>query len=301
MKLIRASELENGIDFVHGIPWDLGVDLSRELLPVDKDGAFFGTLSEKEKHAASWALGLLASSAIKEHEKILNELRMLACPKMTTEAATFFLEEAVHSQAYQRFLDEAAKKLNLSSPELSSFLPQYKKTSLSGFLYAIEAMLGGNAIWWAVAATEEESIRLFQKLLPNKVNTDTLFFELNRLHFLEESRHSSFSYQMIRHRNSARILKRWSFAVSRVLQTIWLFQELNAFKKVKNFRNRHPLLEEMTLLSEKIDRMPWHQKLKLIFRENFYTRMMSTPERHPRLRRALEIEKMVILRLPGAV
>ncbi|MFL5785924.1 MAG: diiron oxygenase, partial [Bacteriovoracaceae bacterium] len=255
----------------------------------------------KEKHAASWALGLLASSAIKEHEKILNDLRALACPKMTAEASTFFLEEAVHSEAYQRFLDEAAKKLNLTTTELSTFLPKYKKTSFSGRIYALEAKLGGNAIWWAVAATEEESIRLFQKLLPNKENTDTLFFELNRLHFLEESRHSSFSYQMIRHRNAGKTLKKWSFAVSRVLQTIWLFQELNGFRKVKNFRDRHPLLEEMALLSEKIDRMSWRQKFKLIFRENFYTRMMSTPERHPRLRRALEIEKMVILRLPGAV
>lgn len=297
-KVPRDNQVD--FDFDSGIPWEKGLDLSRNLLPLEHDSEFFSSLEESEKHATSWALGLLAASAIKEHEQILNDLRHIAYPENELKGLKFFMEEAVHSAAYQRFLDMAAQSLNVTTEELSSFLPKFRKDSIPAMLYALEGKIGGNAIWWAVAATEEESIRLFQKISPHREETDEVFFTLNHLHFLEESRHSSFSYQMINKKEGTlkSCLRKFSFGISRILQTAWLFQELNSFKKVKLLRHRHPVLENMARVSEKLENLTLGEKIKLILKDISYTRMMTRPESHPRLRRALEKEKIFILKLP---
>ena len=296
MEPIFSPSQMDGTDFNEGIPWHRGVNLDRHLLPVEKKGHILESLSSEEEHAFSWALGLLAASAIKEHEKVLNELRPVAYPEGKMEGLTFFLEEAVHSEAYEKFLSLSAEALNLTAPELASFLPQYRRNSILTKLYELEAKLGGKAIWWTVAATEEESIRLFQKLAPHKDETDPVFFELNRAHFIEESRHSSFSYKMIRKKGN--FLAKFSFAISRVLQTIWLLTELSSFKNVRQFRKRHPLLETMAEISEKFESLTLREKFTLLFRDISYTRMLARPENHPRLLRTLKSERVMILRLP---
>lgn len=297
MKTLKTP-ISHEAEFGETIPWESGVDLSRNLLPVDESGLFIQGLSEDEKHAFSWVLGLLASSAIKEHEKVLFSLRSVAYPEKGIEGSQFFLEEGLHSAAFQKFLDASAQELNLTPEELSEFLPKFKKNSLITRLYALEARLGGRAIWWTVAATEEESIRLFQKLRPHEASTDPVFFELNHAHFLEESRHSSFSYKMLR-KPGGKIAKA-SFAFSRILQTIWLLSELKSFRKVRLLRHRHPMLEHMARLSEKIDSLSFLKKLRLVFQDISYTRMLTHPETHPRLMRAVEKEGVFFVRLPEA-
>ncbi len=290
----------NSLDFEKDIPWNNGVDLNQTLLPLDKKNAFISQLDEKEQHAFSWALGLLAASAIREHERVLNDLRHICDPEPTLESSSFFLEEATHSVAYGRFLSLAAKELNLSMSELRSFLPTFPRSSFIARLYAIESFLGGNALWWTVAATEEESIRLYQKILPAKNDIDPVFFELNRLHFLEESRHSSFSYKMIGKEKAGieRSLNRCSFLLSRIFQTIWLLGALNRFRKVKAFSDRHPVLDAMASLVTKVDKLSFRQKLTLLFKDISYIRMMTEPEKHPRLKKALERESAFVVSLP---
>lgn len=283
-------------DFNEGIVWHEGVNLSLNLLPVEKKGKVLSSFSDKEVHAFSWALGLLAASAIKEHEKVLNELREVAYPEGKLEGLQFFLEEAVHSQAYTDFLAMSAAEMNLSLEELLSFLPKYERNSIITKIYEFEAAIGGRAIWWTVAATEEESIRLYQKLSPHKSSTDPVFFTLNHAHFIEESRHSSFSYKMLKRKGN--FLTKFSFGLSRVLQTAWLMKELSSFKNVRNFRNRHPMLETMAVISEKFEALPLKEKLTLLFRDISYTKMLSQPESHPRLLRALKSENVIMFRLP---
>ncbi|WPU64209.1 hypothetical protein [Peredibacter starrii] len=297
-------------DFDKDIPWNQGLTLSQTLLPIPANCSFINELTKNEKHAASWVLGLLAASAIKEHEKVLNQMRTICFerePKaknnhaFAMEGKQFFLEEAVHSAAFSRFLDMTAKELNLSREELSSFLPSFDKKSLVARLYAFEGLLGGKAIWWTVAATEEESIRLFQQMAPHKNHTDSVFFSLNRLHFLEESRHSSFSYEMLSmpEQSWRRPITRLSFAVSRILQTIWLIGELKRFRKVSQFQDRHPILKSMNQVVEKIDVLPFKSKLKLIFNEISYIKMMTQPEKHPRLKKTLAKIGAFVLKTPG--
>ncbi len=287
-------------DFEHDIPWENGVDLTRSLLPLDKKCTFIADLDEKEQHAFSWALGLLAASAIKEHERVLNDLRHICDPDPTPESSSFFLEEAIHSMAYGKFLYLSSQELDLTPEELGSFLPVFPRSSFIARLYAVESFMGGSAIWWTVAATEEESIRLYQKILPTKNETDPVFFELNRLHFLEESRHSSFSYKMIG-KNKVGLEKsfnRFSFLLSRIFQTVWLFCALNRFRKVKIFRNRHPVLAAMTTLVTRIEKLSFRQKMALLFKDISYIRMMTEPEKHPRLKKALEKESAFVVSLP---
>jgi predicted metal-dependent hydrolase len=219
---------------------------------------------------------------------------------MTSESLQFFLEEAIHASAFQRYLDMAATELNLTKAELASFLPKYKRNSLPGILYALEARLGGKAIWWTVAATEEESIRLFQKIASHKKTTDPLFFELNRLHFLEESRHSSFSYKMLKSHSSSPV-KKFSYVTSRILQTIWLYHELKQFRKVKQFAYRHPILFKISRLVEKVEALTFREKIRLFMHEISYTKMMTRPEEHPRLKKALERENVIVIRVPEVV
>lgn len=288
------------IDFETGIPWSRGVDLTKDLLPVDSEGAFLSGLSAEERRAVSWALGLLAASAIKEHERVLNQLRKVACPHATPESRKFFLEEAIHSKAFERFLSLSAEALNLTLAELSDFLPQYDRRSLPGMLHALEAKLSGNAIWWTVATTEEESIKLYQKLLPQRGSTDPVFFQLNRLHFLEEARHSSFSYEMIRMkaRGISRVFRRTSFLTSRVLQLIWLAGALRRFRRIHRYKNRHPLLATIAGIVDRMDTLSFPARMRILFHDLSYTKMMVRPESHSRLRRAIDSQDVFFVSFP---
>jgi hypothetical protein len=303
MRLAELSPAGGSIhspDFESGIPWEQGIDLTSALLPLDKKSPFMADLSGNEQYAFSWALGLLAASAIKEHERVLNDLRHICDPEPTLESSAFFLEEATHSAAYGKFLELSAKELKLSPSELGSFLPTFPRSSFIARLYAVECFLGGSALWWTVAATEEESIRLYQKILPARNEIDPVFFELNRLHFLEESRHSSFSYKMIAQEKTGfkKTLNRYSFLFSRIFQTLWLLGALKRFRKVKTFSDRHSLLGAMATLITKIDRLSFREKIKLLLKDISYIRMMTEPEKHPRLKKALEKENAYVVSLP---
>jgi hypothetical protein len=272
------------------LSWHQGVDLSCQLLPVDEAMVRSLELSDKEKLAASWALGLLAASAISAHEKILYDLKDVwltnkAKRLYQRQAETFFEEEAEHARAYSRFIDLAADKFNLTPQELRSFLPEYKTNSVLTWIYRLEKALGGSAVWWTVAITEEESIHLFRRIAKLK-DTDPLFYEINQLHFQEEVRHSSFSYKMLS--LSGPWASRLSFLLSRGLQVYWLVQQLYRMRRVTQFADRHPMLASWSKIIQRISALSWKEKHQLIWRDTSYLVMMLNPRKHPRVQRQLK-------------
>lgn len=274
---------------MESIPWQTEIDLDKRLLPIGNIPHSICDLNPSETHALSWTLGLLALGAISQHEKVLNELKALALDKHdihSLEGHGFFLEEAIHALGFDQYLSRVAEKLNITTAELHSFLPSFQASSLVGRLYRLDALLGGNAIWWTVAATEEESIQLFNMIRDQKHSVDNLFYHLNHQHFIEEARHSSFSYKMLRDTCSP-LRSRLSYYSSRVFQAIWIAQQLNRLSQIERVAYYHPMLKEMADVVKKLRALPKPSLYQLLFKEIPYISLMLSPETHPRMRREL--------------
>ncbi len=299
--LIRRTRLQEAHewDLFLDIPWDKSVDTSLDLLPVDSSMIETLNCSKEETKAASWVLGLIAASAIAEHEKVLINLKPLCwdslsqSPAMRELGEQFFKEEAKHSKAYSRYLDTAAKELNLLPEELRSVLPTFNSNSIIAQLHKLDFLLGGKSIWWCVAVTEEESIKFFRMIAKKEKDIDPLFFTINKLHYEEEIRHSSFSYMMLDQNKS--FISNFSYSLYRSLQMIWLYKELKRLKKVKNFKDRHPILNNFSSLVERYETLPIMKKLQLFFNDISYTKMMLNPHKHVRIAHQIKKTKRFYL------
>lgn len=300
LKLKRRTDLQMRLEWslLDDIDWSMGVDLSKELLPLNSEMKDFANAHNIPHHSLSWMMGLLAASAISEHERVLNDLkstwrksleRLNPSQELMQLGEQFFKEEMKHSEAFGLYLKSAAIFLNLTENELKSFLPLYDASSLSAAVYRTDARMGGSALWWTVAATEEESIELYRMLARNEENTDPLFYQINRLHFEEEVRHSSFSYLMIETFDSSR---GWwknllSYTLARSIQGYWILKQLARLKHVKHFENRHSILKDISNFTKAFGRLPTHQKLKFFQQQDGYLTMMLNPQSHERIHKQI--------------
>lgn len=291
-------QLHHEWDLFGDIDWARGVDLERDLLPLNDEILMFVEEIGISKRAVSWMFGLLAASAISEHERVLNDLKETWEISISDLARTsgiyqlgqqFFKEELKHSEAYKKFLEASAIFLNLSFHDLKSFLPVYEKDSWLARVYRKDTLAGGNALWWTVAATEEESIELYRMISQNEELIDPLFFRINKLHYEEEIRHSSFSYMMIdlQSRQRPKIVNTSSYLLARSLQFLWIRQQLNRLNGVLKFTQRHPYLADMGRFVTAMNSLPLHKKFRFIFKDSGYISMMLKPENHVRIRRQL--------------
>ncbi len=285
-------------DILKDIDWSQGVDLDKDLLPLSPLAKEFTERHEISTRSVSWMFGLLATSAISEHERVLNDLhntwesglrKDFASLQLLQLGNQFFKEEMKHSEAFKMYLEHSAIFLNLKIGELKSFLPRYTESSLAARLYRKDLMTGGSALWWTVATTEEESIELFRMLNKNADRTDPLFYQLNKLHYEEEIRHSSFSYMMIDFYSSKQSRSRniSSYLLARSLQTVWVCQQLKRLRNVHQFADRHPYLSEMSRFVKTLEEVPFFRKMKLLYQDNGYVSMMLKPENHMRIRKQI--------------
>ena len=95
-----------------------------------------------------------------------------------------------------RFLSIFAKETNVSVSELQSLLPVLDKSKIES-LFRVNGVVGGQALWWVVAAVEEESIMVYRHLHKFKKDLDPLYYELHRKHFEEETRHAAYAFLML--------------------------------------------------------------------------------------------------------
>lgn len=306
-------QVQHQWDLEADLPWQDGIAAGMDLLPVEED---FGLLklNPSQQKCLSLALGIIAASAISEHERILCELKDSCWERLVSKkkypfamkhlGEQFFSEEKKHSQAFGKYLSLFASAHNVSLEELKACLPAYDSRFLIS-LYKLDARLGGKALWWTVAATEEESIELFKLMANKEASTDPLFYKLNRLHFEEEVRHSSYAFEMLKSDDKTswpgRKYQQASFMLAKTLQTIWIFQQLHQFKKIKNLRQRHPFFEEISQLVEEIETISSGHKIKALFTKTSYISMMLNPQKHKRIQQEIKRQKAFNLHLSEEV
>ena len=314
--LQRKIQIQNAHawDLEQDIPWNLGIDVGKDLLPAIGGKHIVPDCTEDEGIVFSQALGLVTAAAIAEHEKILVEMkknfyydiikRYDVCDDFKTLGEMFFQDESKHSQVFNRYIDLYAGQLNVTPEELRSILPIHERKSIFSFLFKLNSIMGGMAFWWTVFTTEEHSMAIYRMIRPMKDKIDPLYFTIHKLHFEEEVRHASFAQSMInlyRREDSSlleKVLKKMDFVIADVIEKLWMIAQYKRFTKVSKFKERHPFFQTLTGIIEKINQLPFHKKIGLLRDNNDYFSLVVRPEQHKTIVEEIHKSKAFVVSFP---
>lgn len=301
-------------DLENDIPWELGVNFEKDLLPSTSKEHIIPECTDQEATAFSQALGLITAAAIAEHEKILVEMkkdfyhdvlkRHDVCEDFKTLGEMFFEDEAKHSSAFNRYIDLYANHLNVTPEELRSILPIHQKGSLSSFLFKANASLGGMAFWWTVAITEEYSMAIYRLMRPMQKEIDPLYFAIHKLHYEEEVRHASFAQAMINlyrgHKASLwiKMLRKVDFVISDVIEKCWMMAQYKRFTKVSKYKDRHPFFQTLSIAMEKVNKMPLHKRLRVLMSNTDFLSLAIRPESHKNIQEEIKKSRALVFSFP---
>lgn len=304
-KLKRSLEKqkEKAWDLEKDIPWEMGVDLSKPFVGLDPDAILFPHATREQKIVISQLLGLIVISTFNEFEISLerskkecfdNLLRNYPVnPELIDLGEQFFEEESKHAKAFQRYMKLFAEEVNISYEELKSILPVVNNSAFEK-LFRLNGLAGGQALWWTVAAVEEESILIYRHLKKIEDKVDPLFFHLHRKHFEEESRHASYAFIMLdlfRKRGNtpiAKVHKKLDYLFSEVLQITWVFQQMLKVKNVKKFKGRHPFFERMLEVLPMLKDYSPIEIIHTLFTRAPYISLILNPLSNKHLKKALK-------------
>ena len=265
--LSRQLEVQsvNGWNIEKDLNWDQGIDLSKFLLPLDEGSILFPNADKSQKRVISQLMGLIIASTISELEKIAYELkgpswdRFLRkhpiSPEFRKLGEHFYEDEQKHSKAFSRYIDKFALELGVEPNDLKQLLPQSNQT-IQGQIFKLNSMAGGMAIWWLIAAVEEESILFYKYIKEMKSDIDPLYYQLHKLHFEEEIRHKSYAFMMLKaHEEFSSIpnklfSKKLDFIIAEVMNMTWTFNQLFKVRNLKKFKNHHPFFKTLDSLSD---------------------------------------------------
>lgn len=310
--LKRQQEL--AWDLEKDFPWSDGIDLAKDFVALSPGDFSLRSLDQKDMLVLSQYVGLMINSTICEMEKALDRSqeqcwnnimdRFPTNPEMINLGHEFFIEEHKHSLAFEKYLDQFALQTNVTRDELNEVLPIFDHSKIEK-LIRLNGLAGGMAMWWVVAAVEEESIAVYQSLVPHKNKTDPLFFELHKKHFLEESRHAGYAFLMLElYRSRAQgdisgLFKKTDFLISEILQIAWIMGELIKSRKIQKLRSRHPFYEHLSrLLPLLVNESPW-RLMKRLFNKTPYISLILNPQRNKHLVKA--VDEFGAWRLPHSV
>lgn len=247
-------------DFERDINWNQSIDTSKYLLPLDKSNIIFPGASSEQRLAISQFMGLIVASTVSQLEMVALKLKGPTWekplrkypinPEFVNLGEQFYAEEEKHSRAFDKYIDKFAGALNIEPEQLRNFLPSANKTLIKK-LYSLNAELGGSALWWLVAAVEEESILFYKLIHQSRFDIDPLYYQIHRCHYEEESRHASYAPMMLEfhHQFSTRLQKnvfaKVEFLMAEVLNMTWTFNQLIKLKSLKSLESKHPFFEVM--------------------------------------------------------
>jgi hypothetical protein len=271
VKLSRQLEAQTRLswDLETKIDWSLGIDLSKPLLPLDKGNIIFPNATSKQQLVISQLMGLIVAATIAELEQVANDLKgptweavldkYPVNPEFYELGLQFFKEEAKHTLVFNRYIDLFSKELGVEPADLKAFLPQANR-SLSKRLYALNSLAGGMAMWWLVAAVEEESIVIHRYMQGVRDKVDPLYYQIHRAHTEEEARHKSYALMMlhlftefsgITHKL---LFKKIDFFLAESLNLTWTLGQLLRVKGLRRFKNHHPFFDTLDGLVDELDR-----------------------------------------------
>ncbi len=288
----------NSVDFENSIPWSTSIDLTKPLLPLDSGSPLFPDTTEAERIAISQIMGLVVAASISQLESVAVSLqgptwdkvlrKYPVGPEFRALGEHFYEDEAKHSLAFDRYIDLFATQLGLEAAELKAFLPS--SDSMIRKIYALNSRLGGTAIWWLIAALEEESIEIYKRMRNSTEELEPVYLGLHRAHFEEEIRHKSYAVMMLQlHRDQGtRPFGKFDFLLSETLNFLWSFNQLAKLRGIGVLRNRHPFFATIAGLCEKIRGRNTLQVMSALCYRTPYTRGMIQLSQHREVQELLK-------------
>lgn len=252
-----------GIDFSLDLDWSKSIDLNKSFLPLDHNAILFPKATEEQRLVISQFIGLVVAATISELEEVAfrlkgptweNVLRKFPVnPEIHEMGELFYEDEKKHSAGFKRYIDLFAGKVNVDPNDLKELLPSSDKT-MSSKIYHLNSMAGGMAIWWLIAAVEEESILIFDHMRKSRSEIDPLYYDLHKAHYEEEIRHKSYASIMLQINSEfarvphAIVLKKLDFILAEVLNITWTFNQLFKVKNLKKLSSAHPFFKVLAEL-----------------------------------------------------
>ncbi|MBT6325406.1 MAG: hypothetical protein HOJ35_05515 [Bdellovibrionales bacterium] len=290
-------------DINKDITWNKGIDLTKPFLALGKDATFFPKATPRQRLVISQYMGLLINSTICELENALersktecwvNLIRKYPVnPEFIALGEEFFKDEKKHSDVFNKFLKMFAEETNVTYQELQSLLPVLDKSKIES-LFRVNSIVGGQALWWVVAAVEEESIMVYKHMHKFKKNLDPLFYEIHRRHFEEETRHAAYAFLMLdlfrRRANSPvnLLAKKLDFIFSEILQITWIMKELLKLINVKKLADRHPFYKTLEEALPMISEFSPNEIIQKLFLEDPYISMILNPRNNKNLQESID-------------
>ena len=279
------------------IPWSLGVDPRKALLPLDSNAIVFPGINGEERLALSQLTGLFVNAAISEMESVIDKLRVCAwkrClknfpvnPEIEALGELFFEEELKHAHLFRKFNHLFCEKMGLDSNELATILPQ---TYGSKFLDRIvsNAKAGGHAFWWVVASVEEVSIAVFQEMVGHEADIDPLFYDIHRRHMEEEVRHSNYAFLILDliHQGPKGIrdtfFSKTDLILAQITSNAWILSELQKIWRVKDLvqKSGHPFYQKICRTLSHFGKIPSRQLPSVLYCEAPYLSLFLNLRHH---------------------
>lgn len=316
-KLARQLEIQRkkewNIDT--DIEWSQGIDLSKSFLPLNNVNSIFKNATVPQLRVLSQLMGILVASSISQLEDVAYRLKVPIWekflrkhpvnPELISLGEQFFEEEKKHSRAFNRYIDLFAKEVNIDPFDLKNFLPKAHNSSIEK-IYTLNSMAGGTALWWLIAAVEEESILFYHLLSEVKQNVDPLYYNLHRCHFEEEVRHKSYAHMMLEVYNefsntpSSYLFKKVDFILAEVLNMTWTFSQLLKVKELKKYKNHHEFFNTLSGCIELLEGKSQLDILSALFSSTPYISHTMHLSEHGHIRRMLERYNTSKLPLPNS-
>jgi hypothetical protein len=304
-KIARLLHVQrvHGIDFDKDINWNQSIDLNKSLLPLDHKAILFPDASAEERLVISQLMGLIVAATISELENVAirlkgptweNILRKYPVnPEIREMGELFYEDEAKHSAAFKRYIDLFAEKVNVDPKDLKEFLPS-STHSLAGKIYELNSLGGGMAIWWLIAAVEEEALLIFDHMRKIKTHVDPLYYEIHKCHYEEEIRHKSYASIMLKINSEfakapqSIIFRKIDFILAEILNITWTFNQLYKVKNLKKLENHHEFFKTLSVLFDVLESRNSLEVVHTLFTTAPYIKNMLNLSEHKHIRVMLE-------------
>jgi hypothetical protein len=286
---------EHVFDLEHDLNWQEPIDLGRFFLPIDDEAIAFPGANADQRLVLSQLLGLVINNTISEMEDVANKLKHVAWrqildefpvnPEMEALGEQFFAEEMKHAELFRRFQAKFCAQTGIDPDDLRQIMPQaYGST----FQTAIRknAELGGHAFWWVVAIVEEVSVLIYQQLYRTRKELDPLYYQVQRRHFEEESRHTSYAFLMLelirrRSRNfRQKMHQRFDLVYSELFSTTWVVAELERIFTVRKLAKKHDFFARLNTCLPLIEKLSVAELARRLFISAPYISSVLNPRYH---------------------
>lgn len=283
-------------DLEKAIPWDTSIQTNKPLLPLDEDAIAFPGASAEQRLALSQLSGLIINSTIAEMENVIHGMKSTGWekilksypvnPELWELGELFFLEEAKHALAFERYNELFCNAMGIDPEDLARLVP---KAYGSLFLKAISlnAQLGGHAFWWVVGSVEEVSLLFYRQLHESRQNVDPLYYIVHQKHMEEEARHHNYAFLMLELIEQKRATfhkifhRSTDLLLSQVFSTTWIVAELHKIFTARELRKKNPFFEVLASALPLLEKMSYVELAKKLFISAPYVSLMINTKNHP--------------------